>query len=274
MYAVLNPEMVTAVLNYLDIKPTNPDSKLLDQLINAYIRKVPWESAFRIARRARITNTNKCPRWPAIFWQEALTLGGGGTCFESNYAFLTLLKAVGFEGYLTINNMGDSIGCHTAIIILLDGQKWLVDAGLPIHAPLPLSHRGRMYRATRFMNYCVWPDGEQRYQVERWPHPQHNAFTLIDKPVTETAYRAATTADYEPTGHFLDRVVVNKIVGERPFRFNSADQPYRFESFHDGQRSDHWIEEDVATAVASKFSMDVHTLRAAFDALAKPQKEL
>lgn len=269
MHTMLNPETVTAVLNYLDVKPSSPNIQLLDQLIQAYIRKVPWESAFRVARRARIANTKDCPRWPNIFWHEALTMGAGGTCFESNYAFFSLLNALGFDGYLTINNMGESVGCHTAIIILLTGQKWLVDVGLPIHAPIRLSPRGTVYRATPFMNYCAWPDGAQRFQIERWPHPQRNAFTLIDKSVTEAAYRMATTADYEPTGYFLERVIVNKIVAERPFRFNSTDRPYRFESFHDGKRFEHSIEGDVATAVATKFSMDLQTIRAAFKSVDK-----
>lgn len=271
MFAPLAHDTVTAVLSYLNVSPAKPDIHLLERLITAYITKVPWESAFRITRRAQVADTAVCPRWPDIFWQEALTLGGGGTCFESNYAFFSLLTALGFEGYLTINNMGDSIGCHTAIIILLAGNKWLVDAGLPIYAPLPLSLHGTMYRSTRFMHYNVWPDGAGRFQIERWPHPQRNAFTLLDKPVTEDVYRAATTADYEPTGHFLERVIINKVIAERPWRFNSADLPYRFEMFHAGQRFDHWIEGDVVTAVAKKFSMDIQTIRAAFEALEKQQ---
>ncbi len=268
----LSTEQQTAVLQHLNLQPTAPDRFFLDRLVNAYIRKVPWESAFRIARRARLPQTAVYPRWPDKFWQEAITLGGGGTCFESNYAFFTLLQSQGYAGYLTINNMGDSIGCHTAIIILLAGQKWLVDVGLPVHAPLPISPRGTITRPTAFMRYTVIPEGSSRYRINRDPHPQRDAFTLIDTPVPEGVYRQATAADYGPDGYFLDRIVVNKVVEERLWRFNSADRPFRLEAFHDGQRLDYWLEDDendVVTAVSNKFDIDAVTISAAFAALKK-----
>lgn len=68
------------------------------------------------------------------FWSDALQHGFGGTCYESSLAFYGLLDALGYEGYLTVNDMGDSRGCHAAIVLLLNGQKYLVDITIPIHA--------------------------------------------------------------------------------------------------------------------------------------------
>ena len=48
----------------------------LEALLAAYYRRVPWESVFRIVRRAE----NPTPRWPDLFWRDAMTRGGGGTC--------------------------------------------------------------------------------------------------------------------------------------------------------------------------------------------------
>src|SRR5215213_6894083 len=96
--SALSPNLSRAVLNFLGIKPGAPNVALLDQLIGSYVRTVPWESAFRIAKRARTANTSDCPRWPDEFWMEAMELGGGGTCFESNYAFFSLLLALGYNG--------------------------------------------------------------------------------------------------------------------------------------------------------------------------------
>jgi hypothetical protein len=189
--------------------------------------------------------------------------GGGGTCFESNYAFYSLLLALGYEGYLTINNMGDSIGCHTAIVVFIDGQKWLTDVGIPLYAPLLLNPQETTTRVTPFLNFAVQPDGRNRYQIERWPHPARNVFTLLDEPVNDAAYRAATTADYGPNGLFLDKVIVNRIVDEMPWRFNSAEQPWQLNSFMDGIRTDQAWQGDAATAVATHFNMDVATVQQA-----------
>jgi arylamine N-acetyltransferase len=262
---VLSADLTRQVLRHLGLVAAPPTLSLLDALVNAYIRTVPWESAFRIVKRANTSETAEFPRWPDEFWADNLVRGGGGTCFESNYAFFSLLCTLGYDGYLTINNMGDSIGCHTAIILLVAGAKWLVDAGLPLYAPLPISSRGVLYRATAFMTYTVQPDGHNVYQIERRPHPQTNAFTLIDQPVSDTAYRAATTADYEPTGHFLDRVIINKIIRDQLWRFNSDEKPWQLNLFQNGVRTDVALTGDVATAVAGHFEMDVQVVSQAID---------
>ena len=63
-----------------------------------------------------------------------MALGTGGTCYESNYSFFGLLRRLGYTGYLTLNDIGGAVGCHSAIVILLGGQKYLVDVGFPVHA--------------------------------------------------------------------------------------------------------------------------------------------
>ena len=269
----LSVDFTNNVLDFLSIHAERPTLSLLDALVNAYIRAVPWETAFRIVKRATTAETAVGPRWPEEFWTDALERGGGGTCFESNYAFFSLLQSLGYEGYLTINNMGDSIGCHTAIIIQIDGQKWLVDAGFPLYAPLPISPHGIVHRATRFMQYTVRPNGSGIYQIEQHPHPNRNAFTLIDRPVTNEIYRAATTADYGPDGFFLDRIVVNKVVAEETWRFNSGEEPWRLNRFVNGIRTDVKPDRDVATAVAHHFAMDESVVQAAFQALSLTFKQ-
>ena len=263
----LSPALTEQVLAQLQVAPAAPTVALLENLIAAYIRKVPWESAFRIAKRARTAQTADCPRWPLEFWQDNIQKGGGGTCFESNYAFYSLLLALGYDGYLTINNMGDSIGCHTAIVLHLDGQKWLADVGIPLYAPLLINAQETTTRATPFLNFAVRPNGRNHYQIERWPHPARNVFTLIDNPVTDTVYRAATTADYDTDGLFLDKVIINKIVDEAPWRFNSSEQPWRLNHFMDGVRTDREWEGDTATAVATHFYMDSSIVRQALEHL-------
>jgi hypothetical protein len=267
MISRLSPHFVEMILRHLNVPAAAPTLSLLEALVNAYIRVVPWETAFRIVKRARTADTAVCPRWPEEFWTDNLERGGGGTCFESNYAFFSLLNALGYEGYLTINNMGDSIGCHTAIIILIDGQKWLVDAGFPLYAPLPVSPHGVIHRTTQFMHYTVRPEGSGIYQIEQHPHPNRNAFTLIDRPVAEEVYRTATTADYGPDGFFLDRIVMNKVVGEQTWRFNSGEEPWRLLRFVDGVRTDFELNGDAGTAVAHHFGLDQATVQTAFQAL-------
>lgn len=263
----LSVKLTQTVLAHLGVTAVSPSLSFLDQLMAAWCRTVPWETAFRMVKRARTPETADCPRWPDEFWHDNLHKGGGGTCFESNYAFFSLLRALGFEGYLTINNMGESVGCHTAVIVFLNGQKWLADVGIPLYTPLPVSPHGTMHRASQFQLYTVRPDGENRYQIERSPHPAPNIFTLIDQPVSDEAYRAATTADYGKNGLFLDKVVVNKVVGGQPWRFNSAELPWQLNRFEWGKRFDKEIEGEVETAVSRYFGVDIETVQIALQQL-------
>ena len=264
--APLPPDLTRAVLAYLGVPPAPPTRNLLDSLIPAYTRAVPWESAFRIVKRARTPNTAACPRWPDEFWADAMARGGGGSCFESNYAFLSLLRALGYRGYLTINNMGDTIGCHTAIVMHVDGEQWLVDVGMPLHVPLHIDPSAPTRRDSPFHTYTVRPDGAGKYKVERTKHPQPNCYTLVDTPIPDTAYRAAMTSDYGADGFFLDRIIIYKVVGGRVWRFCSNETPPHLESFWDGERTDHPLNGDIAMIVGEHFGMDVATLRAALAA--------
>ncbi|MGI8858482.1 MAG: arylamine N-acetyltransferase [Thermomicrobiales bacterium] len=261
----LDVELTKAVLAYLGVTAAAPPLDLLDALVTAYTRTVPWESASRIARRAQTAAIADCPRWPDVFWQQAIRHGTGGTCFESNYAFFSLLRALGYDGYLTINNMGDTLACHTAIVVLLDGQRWLTDVGMPIYLPLPFGPEDVPSRRTAFQTYTVRPDGAGIYQVERAPHPSPNCFTLFDRPIPDATYRAALTADYEPTGFFNDRVILTKVIGEEIWRFNGVTPP-RMESFVYGGRADRALEGAAADVVADRFGIDAEMARTALRA--------
>ncbi len=204
---------------------------------------------------------------PAQFWHNHLRHGTGGTCFESNLAFLALLQALGFEGYLTINNMGATQACHTATVLVVDGQQWLADAGLPTFAALRLDASAEAVTTTPVLTYTVRPDGPFTFQIERAPHPSPNAFTLLNLPIALDAYWQATRNDYGPHGFFLDKLVINKVIDGQLWRYSSADAPPRMEQFVDGKRVDWTLDGDWVSAVGERFGIDVAILAEAMQAL-------
>lgn len=267
-YPVLSAALRERVLTYLGRPTSSPGTRAVNTLLRAYIAKVPWESVFRIAKRTRTPMLDQCPRWPEEFWADALEHGGGGTCFESNYAFLALLRSLGYEGYLTINNMGESIGCRTAIVLRLDGQKQLVDVGIPLHRTLQL-HPDRMTRvSSAFHTYIVTPQSEGHYLVERTHHPKRYMYTLVDKVATNAPYQAAVTQDYGDNGLFLDRVIITKVIDGKIWRFNSSDHPLHLEAFDRNSKTEILLPENLlARRLASCFGMDRQIIQDALDAL-------
>ena len=252
----LSSDFTNQILSFLGCVRETPSVRYLNRLIRAYIRHVPWESVSRIIKRNTTPETELCPRLPDEFWQEALKYGTGGTCFENHLAFFTLLKDLGFDGYLTINDM-ENPACHAASIITLKRQKYLADVTIPIHCALPIYANQISRRANEFHQYTIRPQGNHRYAIERSHHPKREAYTLVDVSIPLEKYRDAVRRDYEETGYFLDRVVIVKVIENRLWCFNSADIPFKAEGFDKASKQEMVLEiRRLAESLAERFEID------------------
>ncbi len=257
-----------AVLQHLGLaRPEHPTVDFMRLLLAAYVRTVPWGSVARIARKATHVPDERA-RDPEAFWADVLARGGDGTCFESNGAVFALLRDLGYDGYLTVNNMGDSIGCHSAIVLRIDGEKWLVDFGLPVGAPVRLDPAHITTADWTFHDYAAVPATDSvHYAIMRSHHPRATAFTLVDTPVDADTYWQRTVRDHEPDGFFLDAVILNKEVDGAYWRYNGRENPTQFEVFVGrAQKQTHPMMGDVAAALSERFAVDVDLVRTALGA--------
>ena len=268
----LSNAFVKDILDHLGCPPKNPTLRYLNQLIHAYIRRVPWESVSRIIKRHETAETKDCPRLPEEFWSDAMQHGFGGTCFESSLAFYSLLVKLGYEGYLTVNDMGESRGCHAAIVIVINGQKYLVDNTIPIHGAIRLDPHKTIKRQTILFDYILRPVSENKYEVERSHRPSKNLFTLIDIPVSLPDFLAIIEDDYtETNGRFLKSVVMVKVVNEKGQRFFSEQQPYKVESFDRVAKLESFIEPEVLPHTLAKlFQLPEDSLSTALSLVEEP----
>ena len=232
----LDPAFVDDTLKSLQLRRQPPTFEYLNALIGAFIQRVPWESVTRIIKRDAATETADCPRFPREVWSDAMNFGGGGTCFEINCAFFALLSALGYDGYLTLNDKNEAQKCHAAIVIRFGDHNYLVDVSVPLPRAFAFFSDSTVHHYTPWLNFTIQPKGENRYEITRAPHARPYIFTFNDVPVSEADFEAAIEADYLPTGYFLKRVVINKMLGETAWLFNSDTQPFMLESFdHDGK---------------------------------------
>jgi len=265
----LPPSLCRRILSHFGMIAQPPRTlETLQQLVTRYTRMVAWESASRILRRARQAESVDCVLLGEGFWYSHFARGTGGTCYESNYAFFGLLRWLGYDGYLTINDMGAAIGCHSAIVVLLDGRKILVDVGFPVYVILPLNADREARAECPLMDYSLSPQGGNRYLLRRESLARAHSFTLRDEPVTDADYRAIAIHDYRPDGgQFLNEIVIQKVVDEQLWRFHSDVQPWCTQEFVDGQRREHVIDDDPAAALAQKFGIAREVLAVAMAAL-------
>lgn len=265
--APLSRDEAARILAWLGLPPPGPVRPWLDDLLAACARRVPWESASRIVRRARFAAPEACRQAPRAFWYAAMQHGIGGTCFESNGALSALLEAVGVPCVLTINDRPPSVACHTALIVEAGGERLVVDAGFPLYAavPLPYADETREVR-TPWGTFTAHPSGPGRYHIAQHPHPRPLAFELVDRAVSRDRYDAATCEDYAAGGLFLDRVIIKKIVGGDMWRFASGERPWVLERFRDGLRDTHPLPAEIGVAadvLGRHFDIDAATVHRA-----------
>ncbi len=260
----LGVAFVDKALEFLNVRRQPPTFDYLNTLIDAFIHKVPWESVTRIIKRDARSAAAGCPRFPREVWNDAMNFGGGGTCFEINYAFFALLKALGFEGYMTLNDMSEAKKCHAAIVMLFNEQKYLVDVSAPFPRALAFFSDSTVCHYTPWLNFSIRPESENRYVIERMPHARPYNFTLNDVPVSAEDFEAAIEADYLPSGWFLNRVVINKMLGEKAWLFNSNTQPYMLEMFdYDGKHEILLKPETLAESLAERYQIPAEKIATA-----------
>lgn len=264
----LNRSLTAKTLDHLECPRKAPTLRYLNRLIHAYVRKVPWESVSRIIKRRATPETKDCPRLPEEFWHDVLRCGLGGTCYESSLAFYSLLTSLGYKGYLTVNDMGESRGCHAAITILIRGQKYLVDITIPVHAAVRINPRKVTRRRTLLYNYALRPVRRNVYEVTRSHHPKRVAFTLIDVPVSLPDYHVILQNDYLETGHFNKSVVMNKVIKNKTTRFFSDNKPYKLERFNgQGKRETPLRIKSLPRMLAKTFNMPEGEIAEAFSSI-------
>jgi arylamine N-acetyltransferase len=252
------------VLEHLGAAGAPRSAEQVQYLVEAYARTVPWESASRIARHRRYGSNAECALWPEEFWLSHLQFGTGGTCFESNYALAVLLDSLGYGIAFTINDMGEQRSCHTALIVATNDGDFLVDVGIPVHAPIPFDPLRRTGARSAFHEYSLSPVSPDKLDLTRNNHPRAYVYTLNRTPVSETEYRTALVRDYDAhTGLFLDRIIVNKVVDGVQHRFCGSEFPLSIETFAEGTRRVEPLGAHPAREVASVFGIDEGILRAA-----------
>ena len=260
----LDSAFVDDALKFLQLRRQPPTFEYLNALIGAFIQRVPWESVTRIIKRDAETETADCPRFPREVWSDAMNFGGGGTCFEINYAFFALLSALGYDGYLTLNDMNEAQKCHAAIVIRFNDQNYLVDVSVPLPRAFAYSPDSTICFYTLWLNFTIQPKGENRYEITRAPHARPYIFTFNDVPVSEADFEAAIEADYLPTGYFLKRVVINRMFDKTAWLFNSDTQPFMLESFdHDGKHEIPLDPETLAESLAERYRIPAEKISAA-----------
>ena len=257
--------MTENILHHLKVKRSPPTLEYLRELMTAYCSNVPWESVSKIVKQKTCNNITNCLRLENEFWADAIQYGTGGTCYESNWAFFCCLQNLGFEGYLTINKIVDKSSVHSAIVIVINDKKYIVDIGYPTYAPIPVIEKTVTVSDNYLIKYRCTPASSKEYIIENFPHPRPYLYHLTDIPVDPGDYLKMASNDYGESGLFSDRIVIRKVIDQVPTRFDSDDIPYNIHTLLNGTKSKTFIrDEDLIRRLSEDFRMDQKMIGQAF----------
>ncbi len=259
--------MVTdRILSSLKIERAEPSAAYLSALLRAWSEHIPWESASRIARHKAPAAPYQYARDADRFFDDALTLNTGGTCFETNTALKALLDSLGFESTFALCDMDHSsvANPHCALITTIDGVRYIADAGWPLPTAIPLADRPVTGEVPVY-RYHVDPMPDGRWRVWRQSGDfTQDCFYLKPTPVPADTFRARLVRDHQEDGLFLNNVIIHKLIDGRMLRFDQTKG--LIERAPGAEHDIPWTAEqaaDIPAALTDIFGMDTGILRQA-----------
>jgi len=162
----VSSEWARTYLNFLGVDQAEADLPTLRRLARAQVDRVLFENVTSILRR----NAAAEPLVPPLNASEVLDrwVAGrsGGVCFEVTYMFGRLLREIGFNAYPILAEISFP-GSHMAVVVELDGTRFMLDAGngAPFDAPIPLDEISEV--RAHGLAYRFRPDNGAFFQ-DRW----------------------------------------------------------------------------------------------------------
>lgn len=253
-----------AVLNHLKLERETPSLDYLNRLLKAWSQHIPWESASRVARHGDPGTPDQYAWLPEVYFQKAVSAGTGGTCFESNLAFRSLLVDLGFEVTLHFCDMEDEISDpHCTTVVHIDGHKYLADVGYPVPAAIELAKDHEARAETGVYTFAVTPDEAERWTVRRNSGDFSGiSFWVKAAPVDEDVFVQRLLKDHEDDGLFLKEVIIQKMAGDVMWRYSTQKGLIRRTV---GLEEAIALDGDLVTALSQHFSMDEDIIRRAFE---------
>lgn len=214
----------SAILEHLNLTSEAPTLDYLHKLLTAWSSRIPWESASRIARHLESGKPADFAWFAEDFFINAIQYGTGGTCFESNFASRSLLSELGFNCTLHFCDMEkEEPNPHCAVVTAINGKRYLADVGYPISSPLELRSDQPTAVTTPVYHFEAIPQSNNGWEIRRSAGDyEGQAFVLKGNPVDEDIFRERLLQDHQPTGLFLDEVILSRTTQDCMWRYSEG----------------------------------------------------
>jgi arylamine N-acetyltransferase len=196
----VTPGWVQRYLDFLGVEREVPGLAALTRLTRAHLLRVPFESVTSVLRRSG-SPVGPVPALDADALLDAWIAGrSGGLCFEITYGFGQLLDALGYRCHAVLAFITFP-GSHQAVLVELDGARYLVDAGngAPLFEPTLLDGTVEVSRCGLAYRYRSGDTSEEWIQ-DRWIDGAWAPFCRFDLRPPDQAVREAAFQRHHVVG--------------------------------------------------------------------------
>lgn len=254
------------ILEALDLQRAEPGVGFLHALFDRFNARVPFETATKILRFARVSDPEERPRRPQLFWKEHLEQGAGGTCFARVAALGQLLSELGFPVQRVLGRVLRDFD-HAALAVTDRGRLWLCDVGFPLPAPVPAA-QGRIETALGALAIVKSARGFRVDFSDGVPEGPRS-LEIFSEPASQEEFDSAWRATFHPDSRFLESVALRRQSADRVVSFSRGE--IRVDDRH--SRLAVPITESRTAQVAEIFQIHGDLLDEAFKIVGDPEPE-
>ncbi|HOT96708.1 MAG TPA: arylamine N-acetyltransferase [bacterium] len=182
-------------LGHFGLAAGAPDHLQLEKVLFHFSR-LPYENISKIVKLNHHFRTIERIRLPEEVMDDYVRHNLGGTCFSLSFFLQCILLHLGYSAYIVMADMGSRRNVHCALIVELQGGKFLVDPGYLLTRAMAF-HRDRSSIHTSPQSGV-----ELRYDHAR----ERYALSTFDRQVKKLRYtfedRSAPPAEF--LQHWLD----------------------------------------------------------------------
>ncbi|RMF94193.1 MAG: hypothetical protein D6736_00455 [Nitrospinota bacterium] len=183
-------EGVSRFFHYFHLRQRRPDMPFLREILAAFSH-FPYENLSKIIKLDAGYGSTYRIRLPEEVMADYMAFRLGGTCFSLTFFLQTILTHCGFFSYPVMADMQAGENIHCALVVLLEGGKYLVDPGYLLHQPMELHPAGRKLFRTPFAG------------VEITHNPSTGRYALYTFDRVERKWRYTFTDRPTPPAEFL-----------------------------------------------------------------------
>ena len=136
-------DLMTVFLKHLHIDVPRPPRQLFFDVARSFSR-IPYENITKIIRWADAGGLEQARRSPEEVINDHIRWGTGGTCFSLTSTLCWLARCMGFEAEYLLADRSYGQNTHSALLVRIDGEPYLVDPGYLITEPVPMTLSAQM----------------------------------------------------------------------------------------------------------------------------------